>query len=62
MNTKKVILCIIVGIVVGTSFGIIGKLLEMNLSTILFIVIAAGAAVGGVIGVNEVRSKIKKYS
>jgi len=62
MNTSKVILCIIVGIIVGASLGIIGKLLEMPPAAVLLSVTVAGAAVGAVIGVKEVKSKIKNYS
>jgi len=62
MNTKKVILCIAAGVIVGASLGIIGKLLEVPPVAVLFVVTVAGAAVGAVIGVNEVKYKIKNYS
>ena len=57
MNIKKVIFCIVIGIVVGVSLGIIGKLLEINPSAILFIVMIAGAVVGGVVGSSHVKAK-----
>ena len=55
MRKKKIIFCIIVGIVVGASFAAIGGLLGASTAVVLAAVTIAGAGIGAIIARSSIR-------